>query len=83
MLERAQFIAAMIRRWTERRRHPRAAVYWQDPRVQAWAARGVRDYQLKEAFERAISDSQFMDPITSGGINLYLETVMDDEGATL
>lgn len=81
IIERAKAIAAMLNRMEERRTGSRCRVYWQDPRVQAWAAKGARDFHIREARELAISDSDFPGILTAGMIDRHLYTVLADEGA--
>jgi hypothetical protein len=81
VVERAKFIAAMLNKREERRIKERGRFHWQDDRVQQWAAAGVRDYQLKEAYDLAASADEFTGAVTVGLLGRYLQTVMADEGA--
>jgi hypothetical protein len=81
VVERAQFIAAMLNKREERRIRERGRFHWQDDRVQRWAAAGVRDYQLKEAYDLATSADEFTGAVTVGLLARYLESVLADEGA--
>jgi len=81
VVERAQFIAAMLNKREERRIKERGRFHWQDDRVQQWAAAGVRDYQLKEAYDLATSADEFTGAVTVGLLARHLESVLADEGA--
>jgi hypothetical protein len=82
VVERAQFIAAMLNKREERRIRERGRFHWQDDRVQQWAAAGIRDYQLKEAYDLATSADEFTGAVTVGLLARYLESVLADEGGS-
>lgn len=80
--QRAQVIAARLQR-LEATRGYKAPIYPQDPRVIAWAASGISDPDLREAYERAAYDlakAEHAGPITAGILNRYVREVIS-EGA--
>lgn len=83
VVERAKAIAGRLSKLEERRTRIRSRIHWQDPRIQAWAAAGVRDYQLREAYDLATSDPDWDGPLTASILSRFVDMVMADEGATV
>lgn len=75
--ERADIIATRLRK-LEALRGRAAPIHAADPRVQRWAAVGISDPDLREAYELAVfalerADSQA--PVTAGFLDGYVEKV--------
>ncbi|MBK7022323.1 MAG: hypothetical protein IPH41_01975 [Sulfuritalea sp.] len=69
----AKVIAARLRR-LEEIRGMKGPFYAQDSRIQAWVQAGIRDPDLREAYERARTDHSGM--LTAGIMDKYVFEVM-------
>ncbi len=79
-LSRAKVIAARIRR-LEEIRGKKAPIYAQDSRVLRWAELGIRDPDLREAYERAVTaleDARSTAFLTAGFLDQFVWDVMKE-----
>lgn len=76
---RAETIAARLRK-LEAGRGKKAPIYAQDPRVIRWAQSGISDPDLREAYERAMTDFEGDGPVTAGFLDPIVMKVIS-EGA--
>jgi len=70
---RAEVIASRLKKW-EAAKGRKAPIFAADPRVVRWAAAGVTDADLKEAYEMATTYDDA--PLTVGRLASYLERLM-------
>jgi hypothetical protein len=76
---RAEVIAARLRK-LEAGRGKVAPIHALDPRVKRWADSGISDPDLKEAYERAVTDIEGDGPVTAGFLDPIVMQVIS-EGA--
>jgi hypothetical protein len=77
---RAQVIAARLRR-LEEARGKKAPIYAQDPRVKRWAELGIRDSDIREAFERAVTaleDARSLAFVSVGFLDPFVMQVLSE-----
>lgn len=72
---RAAVIAQRLRGW-EQRRGKTAPIHAADPRVRRWAAAGISDPDLREAYEWAVFELRMDGPVTVGFLGQFVAEML-------
>lgn len=75
---RAEVIAARLVKLEAMRGHKAAPIHSRDPRLLRWVADGISDPDLREAYDRAVSDMRVSQPLTVGLLDRYVAEVLGE-----
>jgi hypothetical protein len=80
MLDRAKVIAARLRK-LEDGRGKVAPIHAGDPRLLRWVAARISDPDLREAYDRAVTDIEGDGPVTAGYLDKFVTEVLTGTAA--